>query len=168
MQRRTAYAESRNYWPNYLKNNLRGLNDKIYTFSSLKHTSTRNLHLQIAIHLYGAGRLDCLLLRGRRRRSNDGCASAGEARLAVEGRGDEAAHGGASHGPKLPAATAPGPCFLDDAEASAALAPSHAELAPTARGAAPGGARSRGCPRSRGWQSPRLPLRQRPPSRWLC
>ena len=78
-----------------------------------------------------------MLLRGRRRRSNDGCASAGEARLAVEGRGDEAADGGTSHGPKLPAATAPGPCFLDDAEASAALAPSRAELAPTACGDAP-------------------------------
>ena len=93
--------------------------------------------MQIAIHLYSAGRLDCLLLRGRRRRSNDGCASAGEKRLAVEGRGDEAADGGASHGPKLPAATAPGPCFLDDAEASAALARSR------------GGARSRGRRRSR-------------------
>ena len=107
-----------------------------------------------------------MLLRGRRRRRNDGCASAGEARLAVEGRGDEAADGGSSHGPKLPAAAAPGPCFLNGAEATVALAPSHrgarsrsprshgwrspraAELAPTSSGA-----RARGCPRSRGQRS---------------
>ena len=90
-----------------------------------------------------------MLLRGRRRRSNGGCTSAGEARLAVEGRHDEAADGGASHGPKLPAATAPGPCFLDDVEASAALAPSRTELAPTAA-LAPAAGRARAFPSGSG------------------